>query len=126
MGRLLAALVPFAPGERGRAGGGPAQPRDRRGEGGYLFGSEGSSVLQAIDDEQGKTLASASTRDAKVRTDNANGGSIDATQTINVNGGNFYAADAPFGGYKQSGVGREMGREGFEEYLETKTIAIGV
>jgi aldehyde dehydrogenase (NAD+) len=45
--------------------------------------------------------------------------------TVNVNGGNFYAADAPFGGYKQSGIGREMGREGFEEYLETKTIAIG-
>ena len=48
------------------------------------------------------------------------------TGTINVNGGNFYAADAPFGGYKQSGLGREMGPEGFEEYLETKTIAIGV
>ena len=47
------------------------------------------------------------------------------TGTINVNGGNFYAADAPFGGYKQSGLGREMGPEGFEEYLETKTIAIG-
>ena len=46
------------------------------------------------------------------------------TGTINVNGGNFYGADAPFGGYKQSGIGREMGIEGFEEYLETKTIAI--
>ena len=45
--------------------------------------------------------------------------------TVNVNGGNFYSADAPFGGYKQSGIGREMGLEGFEEYLETKTIAIG-
>lgn len=48
------------------------------------------------------------------------------TGTINVNGGNFYAGDAPFGGYKQSGIGREMGLEGFEEYLETKTVAIGV
>ncbi len=47
------------------------------------------------------------------------------TGTVNVNGGNFYAADCPFGGYKQSGIGREMGPEGFEEYLETKTIAIG-
>lgn len=45
---------------------------------------------------------------------------------VNVNGGNFFAPDSPFGGYKQSGVGREMGPEGFEEYLETKTIAIGV
>lgn len=48
------------------------------------------------------------------------------TGTINVNGGNFYGADAPFGGYKQSGIGREMGPEGFGEYLETKTIAISV
>ena len=48
------------------------------------------------------------------------------TGTINVNGGNFYGADAPFGGYKQSGIGREMGIEGFEVYLETKTIAIAV
>ena len=46
--------------------------------------------------------------------------------TVNVNGGIFFGADAPFGGYKQSGVGREMGREGFEEYLETKTMGIGV
>ena len=29
---------------------------------------------------------------------------------------------APFGGYKQSGNGREWGLEGFEEYLETKAI----
>ncbi|MCF6387517.1 aldehyde dehydrogenase [Mycobacterium sp. MBM] len=43
--------------------------------------------------------------------------------TVNVNGGIWYSADAPFGGYKQSGVGREMGIAGFEEYLETKLIA---
>ena len=48
------------------------------------------------------------------------------TGTLMVNNGNYYAADAPFGGYKQSGIGREMGPEGFAEYLETKTIAIGV
>jgi aldehyde dehydrogenase (NAD+) len=29
---------------------------------------------------------------------------------------------APFGGYKQSGNGREYGPEGLEEYLETKSI----
>lgn len=46
--------------------------------------------------------------------------------TINVNGGVWYSADAPFGGYKQSGNGREMGLAGFEEYLETKTIATAV
>jgi aldehyde dehydrogenase (NAD+) len=48
------------------------------------------------------------------------------TGTVTVNGGNYYSADVPFGGYRQSGIGREMGREGFEEYLETKSIAIGV
>ncbi|ETW26546.1 aldehyde dehydrogenase [Mycobacterium gastri] len=43
--------------------------------------------------------------------------------TVNVNGGVWYSADAPFGGYKQSGNGREMGLLGFEEYLESKLIA---
>ncbi len=46
--------------------------------------------------------------------------------TVNVNGGVWYSADAPFGGYKQSGIGREMGLAGFEEYLEIKTIATAV
>ena len=45
------------------------------------------------------------------------------TGTVSVNGGMYYGPDAPFGGYKQSGIGREMGLAGFEEYLETKTIA---
>ncbi|WP_106401715.1 aldehyde dehydrogenase [Actinocorallia populi] len=45
------------------------------------------------------------------------------TGTISINGGLYYGADAPFGGYKQSGVGRESGLAGFEEYLEIKTIA---
>lgn len=43
--------------------------------------------------------------------------------TVNVNGGVWYSADMPFGGYKQSGIGREMGLAGFEEYLEVKAIA---
>jgi aldehyde dehydrogenase (NAD+) len=43
--------------------------------------------------------------------------------TVNVNGGVWYSADMPFGGYKQSGIGREMGLAGFEEYLELKAIA---
>lgn len=45
------------------------------------------------------------------------------TGSFGVNGGMFYGADAPFGGYKSSGVGRQCGVEGFEQYLETKTIA---
>ena len=45
------------------------------------------------------------------------------TGTLGINGGQWYNADAPFGGYKQSGIGREMGVAGFEEYLETKLVA---
>jgi aldehyde dehydrogenase (NAD+) len=48
------------------------------------------------------------------------------TGTIGINGGGYYGADVPFGGYKQSGIGREMGQAGFEEYLEIKSIAESV
>jgi aldehyde dehydrogenase (NAD+) len=48
------------------------------------------------------------------------------TGTMSVNGGVYYGADVPFGGYRQSGVGRESGSAGFEEYLEIKAIAEGV
>ena len=46
------------------------------------------------------------------------------TGTISVNGAQWFHVDNPFGGYKQSGVGRENGRLGFEEYLEAKLIAL--
>ena len=42
--------------------------------------------------------------------------------SMNVNGGVFYGADAPYGGYKTSGIGRQNGLEGFEQHLETKTV----
>jgi aldehyde dehydrogenase (NAD+) len=45
------------------------------------------------------------------------------TGSISVNGGVWYAADMPYGGYKNSGIGRQNGLEGFEMYLETKIIA---
>ena len=45
------------------------------------------------------------------------------TGTIGVNGGLFYGADAPFGGYKASGIGRQCGIEGLEIFTETKTMA---
>lgn len=46
------------------------------------------------------------------------------TGTLAVNGGQWFHVDTPFGGYKQSGVGRENGVMGFEELLETKVIAL--
>jgi aldehyde dehydrogenase (NAD+) len=46
------------------------------------------------------------------------------TGTFSVNNGMCIAGDLPFGGCKASGVGREWGVEGIEEYLEPKLIAI--
>jgi aldehyde dehydrogenase (NAD+) len=46
------------------------------------------------------------------------------TGTLGVNGAQWLAPDSPFGGYRQSGLGRENGVAGFEEYLETKTVAL--
>ncbi|AGB24702.1 NAD-dependent aldehyde dehydrogenase [Mycobacterium sp. JS623] len=45
------------------------------------------------------------------------------TGTFSINGGMYFNPDSPFGGYKQSGIGREMGTAGLEEFLESKTIA---
>ena len=46
------------------------------------------------------------------------------TGSISVNGGVWYGADGPYGGYKTSGIGRQNGIEGFETYLETKLVGI--
>jgi acyl-CoA reductase-like NAD-dependent aldehyde dehydrogenase len=42
---------------------------------------------------------------------------------IGLNGGAAYGADVPFGGYKASGVGRQNGTAGFDQYLEVKSVA---
>jgi phenylacetaldehyde dehydrogenase len=44
--------------------------------------------------------------------------------TISINGGTK-EMPLPFGGYKQSGIGREGGRDGIHEYTEIKTVSIG-
>jgi len=46
------------------------------------------------------------------------------TGTIGVNGAQWFHPSTPFGGYKQSGLGRENGEMGLEEYLETKVMAL--
>lgn len=48
------------------------------------------------------------------------------TGSVSVNNGMCIAGDLPFGGYKASGIGREWGVEGIEEFLETKLIACTV
>jgi len=48
------------------------------------------------------------------------------TGSVSVNGGLPITGDLPFGGVKGSGVGREWGCEGIEEFLDAKAIAIGV
>jgi aldehyde dehydrogenase (NAD+) len=45
------------------------------------------------------------------------------TGAVDINGAAFNPL-APFGGYRQSGVGRELGRHGIEEFLETKAIQL--
>jgi aldehyde dehydrogenase (NAD+) len=45
------------------------------------------------------------------------------TGGVSVNGGAPYGPDLPFGGYKQSGIGRQNGVPGFEQYLEVKSVS---
>ncbi|GCD46951.1 aldehyde dehydrogenase family protein [Streptomyces paromomycinus] len=45
------------------------------------------------------------------------------TGQVDINGGRFNPL-APFGGYKQSGIGRELGPHGLSEYLQTKSLQL--
>jgi len=46
--------------------------------------------------------------------------------TVWVNCYNVFDAALPFGGFKESGWGREMGREVLDNYLETKAVCVGL
>ncbi len=48
------------------------------------------------------------------------------TGNVSVNGRSHFGITSPFGGTKQSGLGRRNGDEGFKEYLEIKTIGLPV
>ncbi len=45
------------------------------------------------------------------------------TGTMSINGAVWYGTDVPFGGFGASGLGREMGVAGFEEYLDVRSYA---
>ena len=45
---------------------------------------------------------------------------------VGVNDSTGYTHEIPFGGFKESGLGREGGKQGIEEYMEVKSISIGI
>ncbi len=86
------------------------------------FGSDDDAIAAANDTEYG-LVAYVYTRDLNraIRV-------CEALETgmIGLNQGMVSNAGAPFGGVKQSGIGREGGNEGIHEYLDTKYVAINV
>jgi acyl-CoA reductase-like NAD-dependent aldehyde dehydrogenase len=48
------------------------------------------------------------------------------TGNVTINGKSHFGIGSPFGGIKQSGLGRRNGEEGFKEYLESKTVGMPV
>ena len=48
------------------------------------------------------------------------------TGTIWVNSYNLFDPASPFGGYKESGFGREMGEEALELYTEVKSVSVNL
>jgi succinate-semialdehyde dehydrogenase/glutarate-semialdehyde dehydrogenase len=86
------------------------------------FGSEEEAIAAANDTEYG-LVAYVFTRDVKRALRVCEGLE---TGMIGLNQGMVSNAGAPFGGVKQSGVGREGGNEGIDEYLETKYVAVNL
>ena len=46
--------------------------------------------------------------------------------TVWINCYDVFDAAAPFGGFKMSGIGRELGEKGLEAYTETKTVTVSL
>jgi succinate-semialdehyde dehydrogenase/glutarate-semialdehyde dehydrogenase len=86
------------------------------------FGSEEEALAAANDTEYG-LVAYVYTRDLKRAIRVCEGLE---TGMVGLNQGMVSNATAPFGGVKQSGFGREGGKEGIQEYLETKYVAMAL
>jgi succinate-semialdehyde dehydrogenase / glutarate-semialdehyde dehydrogenase len=86
------------------------------------FESEEDAIARANDTEYG-LVAYVFTRDIKRAIRVCEGLE---TGMVGLNQGMVSNAGAPFGGVKQSGIGREGGREGLEEFLETKYVAVNL
>jgi succinate-semialdehyde dehydrogenase / glutarate-semialdehyde dehydrogenase len=86
------------------------------------FESEEDAIARANDTEYG-LVAYVYTRDIKRALRVCEGLE---TGMVGLNQGMVSNAAAPFGGVKQSGLGREGGNEGIEEFLETKYIAVNL
>jgi succinate-semialdehyde dehydrogenase/glutarate-semialdehyde dehydrogenase len=84
--------------------------------------SEEEAIAKANDTEYG-LVAYVYTRDIKRALRVSEGLE---TGMIGLNQGMVSNAGAPFGGVKQSGIGREGGNEGIHEYLETKYVAVNL
>ncbi|KGP74570.1 NAD-dependent succinate-semialdehyde dehydrogenase [Pontibacillus yanchengensis] len=86
------------------------------------FQTEGEAIQRANDTIYGLS--------AYVFTENMTKGITISEQLeygiVGLNDGLPSTPQAPFGGFKQSGLGREGGHHGIEEYLETKYISIGL
>jgi succinate-semialdehyde dehydrogenase/glutarate-semialdehyde dehydrogenase len=87
-----------------------------------MFSSEEEAIAKANDTEYG-LVAYVFTRDIKRAIRVCEG--LD-TGMVGLNQGMVSNAGAPFGGVKQSGIGREGGKEGLEEFLETKYVAVNL
>jgi succinate-semialdehyde dehydrogenase/glutarate-semialdehyde dehydrogenase len=87
-----------------------------------VFESEEDAIARANDTEYG-LVAYVFTRDIKRAIRVCEGLE---TGMVGLNQGMVSNAGAPFGGVKHSGIGREGGTEGLEEFLETKYVAVNL
>lgn len=88
----------------------------------YKFGDEEEAMRLANDTEAGlSAYVYTSDQDRLLRCSEA----LDAG-IIGANSANIFSNDLPFGGMKQSGIGKEHGMQCLDEFVETKSICLGL